>query len=56
VFAWPGQGNSHCADFELGALALELSMNLIGPWGTDDLDWDWLALGPAHQHLLLVGI
>ena len=42
--------------FELEALALKLSMNLTGLWGTDDLDWDWLALGPTHQRLVLVGV
>lgn len=26
MFAWPGQGNSHCVDFELEALVLELYM------------------------------
>lgn len=56
MLAWPGQGNSCCADFELEALALELSMNLMGPWGADDLDWVWLALGPAHRHPPLVGV
>lgn len=38
VFAWPGQGNSCFADSELEALALELSTNLAGFWGTADLD------------------
>lgn len=26
MFAWPGQGNSRCVDFELEALVLELSV------------------------------
>lgn len=53
MFAWLAGDDPRSAGSELEAfvwlpLAWTLALNLVGPWGTDDLDWGRPAQGHAH--------